>query len=70
MADMPLPDNTVTEEVASPCNKICVLDDQNGWCRGCGRTLEEIAHWTEYSTTEKQEVLQLAAQRRAAVINR
>lgn len=29
----------------SPCIKICVIIEANGLCRGCGRTLEEIAAW-------------------------
>ena len=30
----------------SPCNKICTIDAATGWCRGCGRTLDEIAAWS------------------------
>jgi len=54
------------QEVASPCNKTCAMDEQHGWCRGCWRTLEEIARWPEYSDAEKLAVLQRVEERRAA----
>jgi predicted Fe-S protein YdhL (DUF1289 family) len=31
--------------IQSPCNKICTIDPGCGLCRGCGRTLNEIAQW-------------------------
>jgi len=43
--------------VASPCNKVCVMDAQSGYCRGCGRTLDEIARWGGMSDAERQAVL-------------
>jgi uncharacterized protein len=48
----------------SPCNKICVLNSTGTLCTGCYRTLDEIAKWSEYSATEKWEVLSLLADRR------
>lgn len=41
----------------SPCNKVCVLDLQTGYCRGCQRTLDEIARWSEMSDAERDAVL-------------
>ena len=29
----------------SPCVKVCIMDPQREVCMGCGRTLDEIAHW-------------------------
>ena len=43
--------------VASPCNKVCVMDAQSGYCRGCLRTLDEIARWGGMSDAERQAVL-------------
>jgi len=43
--------------VKSPCNKVCVMDPQTGWCRGCQRTLDEIARWGEMSDAEREAVL-------------
>jgi predicted Fe-S protein YdhL (DUF1289 family) len=34
-----------TRPIPSPCTNICVLDPATGWCRGCGRTLDEITLW-------------------------
>ncbi|WP_327196193.1 DUF1289 domain-containing protein [Sphingomonas sp. SRS2] len=31
--------------VPSPCNQICVIDRDSGYCQGCRRTLDEIAAW-------------------------
>lgn len=48
----------------SPCNKVCVMDPQTGTCRGCQRTLDEIARWGEMSDAEREAVLaQLPARR-------
>jgi len=50
--------------VPSPCVKICVLDPASGMCRGCYRTIEEVAQWVEYTTEEKLGVLERVAQRK------
>ncbi len=53
--------------IDSPCIKICVLDAERGWCRGCHRTLAEISRWVNYSRAEKLAVLEKVARRKAAV---
>ena len=57
----------MSDDVASPCTNICVMDDERGVCRGCARTLDEIANWTNYTRAEKFAVLDRAAQRKAAI---
>ncbi|MBU3567757.1 DUF1289 domain-containing protein [Polynucleobacter sp. UK-Pondora-W15] len=42
--------------VPSPCINWCDMNPENGYCRGCYRTLTEIADWSELSNTEKLEV--------------
>ncbi|HEX5051515.1 MAG TPA: DUF1289 domain-containing protein [Planctomycetota bacterium] len=42
---------------ASPCTKVCVLDEARGWCRGCRRTLDEIARWSDMPDDQKRAVL-------------
>ena len=32
--------------IQTPCNKICTIDPGSGLCRGCGRSLSEIAQWS------------------------
>ncbi len=55
----------MNDPLASPCVRICCLDDDNV-CIGCGRTLDEIRRWSEMPEWDKREVLRQAAERRAA----
>jgi len=50
--------------VESPCVGICALNPQSV-CTGCGRTLAEIAEWSQASDSRKQIVVDHAARRRA-----
>ncbi len=43
--------------VASPCIAICVVDPRSGYCRGCLRTLKEIASWSRGDDRWKQSVI-------------
>jgi predicted Fe-S protein YdhL (DUF1289 family) len=36
---------TCTQNPASPCMSICVMDKPTGWCTGCLRNINEIAAW-------------------------
>ncbi|WP_228385138.1 DUF1289 domain-containing protein [Polynucleobacter wuianus] len=40
----------------SPCINWCDINPENGFCRGCYRTLTEIANWSELSNAEKLKV--------------
>jgi hypothetical protein len=51
---------------ASPCLGICLMDPATRQCRGCLRTVEEIARWYEASTAEKHALLETLSVRRAA----
>jgi predicted Fe-S protein YdhL (DUF1289 family) len=51
--------------IASPCNKVCVMNEATGLCRGCHRTLDEIARWGEMGDGERAEVLEKLSARRA-----
>ena len=48
----------------TPCNKLCVIDPQSGLCRGCLRTLAEIAGWSAMSDAERERVMNALAERR------
>jgi predicted Fe-S protein YdhL (DUF1289 family) len=50
--------------IASPCNKVCVMDAEQRYCLGCRRTLEEIAAWGSMTDEERQAVLKRLEQRR------
>jgi len=39
--------------ITSPCIKICRIDENNGYCIGCYRSLSEITGWPKFKTSEK-----------------
>lgn len=42
--------------VPSPCVDVCAMDSRTGWCRGCWRTLDEIAVWSSLDDATKRMV--------------
>jgi len=56
--------------IASPCNKVCVVDPEQRQCIGCWRTLEEIAGWPSMTEEEQRAVLTRLEERRAASLRR
>lgn len=48
------------EEPLSPCTGLCKLDI-NQYCRGCGRSVQEISEWWRLSNAEKLEIMQRLA---------
>jgi uncharacterized protein len=50
----------------SPCTAVCALDPERGLCRGCYRTLAEIAAWPTLGATERRRILVALVARRAA----
>jgi uncharacterized protein len=53
------------DNVPSPCVKVCVLDRSTGLCRGCLRTIEEVAGWMDMTPEEKRATLERVALRQA-----
>ena len=51
----------------SPCNKVCVMDAQSGLCKGCLRTLDEIARWGAMTDPQREAVLRLLEERKSDV---
>lgn len=51
--------------VPSPCVSVCHMDPATGWCEGCLRTIDEIAHWGLFDDGEKLAVWAELKQRRA-----
>jgi len=49
--------------VDTPCVKICRILEGGGLCRGCGRTLDEIARWTSMSDEERRTIMAGLAKR-------
>lgn len=60
------PQGRPATEVASPCINVCQMDDASGLCRGCARTIDEIAAWSVLDGDEKRAILADIALRRAA----
>ncbi len=46
------------EKISSPCNGICIIDEDTGLCIGCLRTNDEIANWGSYSPEQRDEILE------------
>ena len=42
---------------ASPCIGVCQLDGRTQICIGCGRTINEIAHWMRFSDSERRAIV-------------
>jgi predicted Fe-S protein YdhL (DUF1289 family) len=53
--------------IETPCLKVCVLDPASQICRGCGRTIDEIAGWGAMSESERRNVMALLPDRIAAM---
>ena len=54
-------------DVASPCVQVCELDADTGWCRGCLRSIDEIAAWGALDEAQKREIWQHLPARRVAM---
>lgn len=52
----------------SPCINLCKMDDEDLYCLGCHRTLEEIANWSSLSIVDKDALL-LALKKRPKKID-
>ncbi|WP_374342013.1 DUF1289 domain-containing protein [Azonexus sp.] len=50
---------------ASPCINVCRMDPASGLCRGCLRTLDEIAGWSAMDPAARAATLATVAERRA-----
>ena len=53
--------------IETPCEKICIDDQPSGLCRGCGRSLTEIASWAAYNDGERARVMGELPQRLKAM---
>lgn len=38
----------------TPCIAICSTSQGDAWCKGCGRSFDEVQHWTAMSAAEKR----------------
>lgn len=54
------------QPIRTPCVRVCAVDPKTGWCQGCFRTLKEIAGWGRMTPEERERVMALLPERRAA----
>ena len=43
----------MNEEIPSPCMKICIFDQDSGYCLGCSRTADEVEMWGKPDTSNE-----------------
>ena len=55
------------ERKNSPCIDICQFSGKTGWCRGCGRTRDEVRRWKSIKPFAKTAILKDLT-RRIAII--
>ena len=53
--------------IATPCTKVCFVDDASGLCLGCFRTLDEIGGWAGYGDEERDRLMAELPARRARI---
>ena len=61
---MPTDPSPSERHPVSPCIGVCLIDPASRTCRGCLRTIAEIARWYEASAAEKRAILARLAERR------
>jgi predicted Fe-S protein YdhL (DUF1289 family) len=48
----------VTAIPLSPCIGVCIIDPATGFCRGCARTIREIAGWLDFAPEERRRIVE------------
>ena len=62
-------EETLQEQVQSPCVGVCSMDDSTGLCLGCYRTMDEIQQWWDLDNLHKQALVALVSAREAEQFN-
>jgi predicted Fe-S protein YdhL (DUF1289 family) len=53
------------DPLQSPCTGVCTIARETGLCRGCWRSIDEIAGWRAMDAAERAVVLARCDQRRS-----
>ena len=68
--NLQLPETSLDKNISSPCVGICDIDfNINDICKGCGRSVDEIANWV-FHTSEEKILIKKKAENRMKKINR
>jgi uncharacterized protein len=59
-----VPSPNMPQPLVSPCTRVCIIDQATGLCAGCGRTIEEIARWSQMTDDERQRIMSSLHDRR------
>jgi uncharacterized protein len=66
--DLPNPSMSSAETgTETPCTRVCVVHPTRALCIGCGRSLDEIARWMDYSAGERVRIMAQLPARLAAL---
>lgn len=57
LARVPVPSPNMPQPIQSPCTRVCTIDEATGLCSGCGRTIDEIARWSQMTDKERGRIL-------------
>jgi predicted Fe-S protein YdhL (DUF1289 family) len=53
--------------IETPCTRVCVVHPTRKLCIGCGRSLDEIARWIDFTAAERARVMAQLPARLAAM---
>jgi len=45
------------ENISSPCILVCAMDEETGFCFGCGRSRSEIADWITMGEATRMHIM-------------
>jgi len=57
------------QSIQSPCIGVCAMNESNGLCHGCYRTIEEIREWWDMAPEKRSQVMAQLEQRQTAGIS-
>jgi len=60
---LPIMNAPTSQEIETPCIKVCVIDPDTGFCVGCGRTRGEIGSWLGLTPAERREIMSALPER-------
>jgi len=49
--------NRHSNSYVTPCISVCRVDPYTKHCHGCGRSLDQIRDWTNYTDQQRMEIM-------------